>query len=183
MPMPDPNVVISKTNDLSPTGCPISHNAATFNPFEGPYQVDPAEALRWSRENEPVFYSPELDYWVITRFDDVKAVFRDNILFSPANVLEKITPAPKKAQDILNSYGYAMNRTMVNEDEPDHMERRRLLLDAFLPDALKKYEPAVRQLARDYIDRFIDKGKADLVGEMFYEIPPHHRAAFFGRAR
>ena len=41
-------------------------------------------------------------------------------------------------------YGYAMRRTMVNEDEPDHMERRRLLTDAFLPERLMDYEPTSR---------------------------------------
>ena len=157
--------------NLSPTGCPISEKAAAFNPFGPEYQQNPAETLRWAREEEPVFYSPELGYWVVTRYDDVKAVFRDNILFSPSIALEKITPAPAEAAEILKGYGYAMNRTMVNEDEPDHMERRRLLLDAFLPEALAKHEPAVRALARQYMDRFIDKGRADLIGEMFYEIP------------
>lgn len=156
---------------LSPTGCPISAQAAAFDPFSLAYQRDPAGTLAWAREEEPVFYSPELGYWVVTRYDDVKAVFRDNILFSPAIALEKITPAPPEAAAILQRYGYAMNRTMVNEDEPDHMERRRLLMDAFLPEALAKHEPAVRALARQYMDRFIDKGRADLVAEMFYEIP------------
>lgn len=156
---------------LSPTGCPISKNAAAFNPFSPEYQQDPAGMLRWAREEEPVFYSPELGYWVVTRYEDVKAVFRDNILFSPSIALEKITPAPAEAAEILKGYGYAMNRTMVNEDEPDHMERRRLLMDAFLPEALARHEPAVRALAREYMDRFIDKGRADLVSEMFYEIP------------
>ena len=111
---------------LSPTGCPISNNAASFDPFSLAYQRDPAGTLAWAREQEPVFYSPELGYWVVTRYDDVKAVFRDNILFSPSIALEKITPAPPEAAAILQRYGYAMNRTMVNEDEPDHMERRRL---------------------------------------------------------
>jgi cytochrome P450 len=156
---------------LSPTGCPISGNAAAFDPFSLAYQRDPAGTLAWAREQEPVFYSPELGYWVVTRYDDVKAVFRDNILFSPSIALEKITPAPPEAAAILQRYGYAMNRTMVNEDEPDHMERRRLLMDAFLPEALARHEPAVRALARQYMDRFIDKGRADLVAEMFYEIP------------
>ena len=155
----------------SPTGCPVSHRAAAFNPFAPGYQQDPAGTLKWAREEEPVFYSPELGYWVVTRYDDVKAVFRDNILFSPSIALEKITPAPAEAAEVLKRYGYAMARTMVNEDEPIHMERRRLLMDAFLPEALAKHEPAVRALARQYMDRFIDQGRADLVGEMFYEIP------------
>jgi len=155
----------------SPTGCPVSPRAAAFNPFEPGYQQNPAETLRWAREEEPVFYSPELGYWVVTRYDDVKAVFRDNLLFSPAIALEKITPATPEVIEILQRHGFAMNRTMVNEDEPDHMARRRLLMDAFLPDRLVSYEPVVRALARQYMDRFIDQGRADLVKEMFHEIP------------
>ena len=75
-----------------PTGCPISHGAAAFDPFSDGYQQDPPEYVRWAREQEPVFYSPQLGYWVVTRFDDIKAIFRDNITFSPSIALEKITP-------------------------------------------------------------------------------------------
>ncbi len=159
------------TDATSPTGCPVSARASAFNPFEGEYQIDPAEALRWAREEEPVFYSPEIGYWVVTRYEDIKSVFRDNILFSPAVALEKMTPSTPEAQSILQKYGYAMQRTMVNEDEPDHMARRRLLLDDFLPENLAKHEPAVRALTRRYMDRFIDRGHADLVSDIFYEIP------------
>ena len=155
----------------SPTGCPISARAAGFNPFSGAYQQDPGDALDWARRDEPVFYAPELGYWVVTRYEDVKAIFRDNILFSPAIALEKITPAGPEAMAILQRYGFAMQRTMVNEDEPDHMARRRLLLDDFLPENLAKHEPALRALTRQYMDRFIDRGHADLVADIFYEIP------------
>lgn len=159
------------TTGASASRCPISGKAAEFDPFEGPYQTDPADSLRWSRDEEPVFFSPKLGYWVVTRYEDVKAVFRNNLLFSPSIALEKITPAPPEAQDILKQYGYAMDRTMVNEDEPAHMERRRLLMDSFAPEALAKYEPSIREMTRRYIDRFIDKGKVDLVAEMLWEIP------------
>ena len=98
----------------SPTGCPISAKAAQFDVFGRDFQVNPAEALRWSRDKEPVFYNPKLGYWVVTRYQDVKAVFRDNILFSPSVALEKITPAPAEAEEILKSYGYALKRTLVN---------------------------------------------------------------------
>ncbi len=165
---------------VAPNGCPVSSDANSFNPFEASYMQAPGEYLRWSREKEPVFWSPQLGYWVVTRYEDVKAVFRDNILFSPSIALEKITPATPEVMQILQSYGYAMNRTMVNEDEPDHMERRRLLMDAFLPERLITYEPIVRNLAREYMDRFIDKGRADLVREMFYEIPLNIALKFLG---
>ena len=165
---------------LDPNGCPISAQAAAFNPFEPAYMRDPAQYLRWAREQEPVFWSPQLGYWVVTRYEDVKAVFRDNIVFSPAIALEKITPATPQVLEILKGYGFAMNRTMVNEDEPDHMARRRLLMDDFLPDRLIRYEPMVRDLARQYMDRFVDSGRADLVGAMFYEIPLNIALRFLG---
>jgi cytochrome P450/ferredoxin-NADP reductase len=165
---------------MAPNGCPISARAATFDPFGEDYLQAPGDYLRWAREQEPVFWSPQLGYWVVTRYEDVKAIFRDNLLFSPSIALEKITPATPEVTQVLQGYGYAMNRTMVNEDEPDHMERRRLLMDAFLPERLATYEPTVRALARQYMGRFIDKGRADLVREMFYEVPLNIALKFLG---
>ena len=69
--------------ERTPTGCPVSQRAADFDPFEDGYQQDPPEYVRWAREQEPVFWSPKLGYWVVTRYDDIKAIFRDNITFSP----------------------------------------------------------------------------------------------------
>lgn len=156
---------------MAPNGCPVSPKAANFDPFESAYQLDPPEALRWSRDQEPVFYSPKLGYWVVSRYADVKEIFRNNQIFSPAIALEKITPVSQEAQDTLKRYDYAMNRTLVNEDEPAHMERRRALMESFTLDELKHHEPMLQSLTQEYLDRIIDKGEADLVDEMLWEIP------------
>ena len=152
-------------------GCPFSARARNFDAFDAPFQADPAEALRWAREEEPVFYSEALGYWVVTRYEDIKAIFRDNITFSPSIALEKITPSTPEALEVLKRYDFGMNRTLVNEDEPVHMERRRALLDAFTPEALEAHAPMVRRLVREKLDKIIDRGRADLMAEMFWEIP------------
>ncbi len=160
--------------------CPISREAAEFDPFGDGYQQDPPSYVAWSRESEPVFYSPQLGYWVVTRYDDIKTIFRDNITFSPSVALEKITPTGDEANEVLASYGYGMNRTLVNEDEPAHMERRRALMEPFAPEHLADHEPMVRALVREYVDRFIDDGRADLVDQMFWEIPLTVALEFLG---
>ncbi|GAB3624242.1 cytochrome P450/oxidoreductase [Mariniluteicoccus endophyticus] len=160
--------------------CPVSHRAAEFDPFEGAYQVDPAEALRWSREEEPIFFSPKLGYWVVTRYDDVKAVFRDNETYSPAIALEKITPNSDEANEVLQSYDYGMRRSLVNEDEPEHMPRRRALMEPFTPEQLAGREEMVRRLARRAVDAIIDKGRADLVDDMLYAVPLEVAMHFLG---
>jgi len=155
------------------SGCPVhtSERAAAFDPFGDGYQQDPPEYVKWAREQEPVFFSPKLGYWVVTRYDDIKAIFRDNLTFSPSIALEKITPTGERANDVLASYGYAMNRTLVNEDEPAHMPRRRVLMEPFTPEALKSHEPMVRRLTREYVNRIINDGRADLVDQMLWEVP------------
>ncbi|MDT7950070.1 MAG: cytochrome P450/oxidoreductase [Acetobacteraceae bacterium] len=161
-------------NGAETVTCPMasrSRRAAQFDAFDEPYQIDPAEALRWSREREPVFYSDALGYWVVSRYAEVKAVFRDTANFSPSIVLDKVTPNSDAANAILARHDYAMNRTLVNEDEPAHMKRRRALMLPFAPEELAKHEPMVRRLTRQYVDRFIDRGQVDLVDAMLWEIP------------
>lgn len=160
--------------------CPFSARARNFDPFGAAYQADPAEALRWSRDAEPVFYSEAMGYWVVSRYDDIKAVFRDNITFSAANALEKITPATPEALDLLKREGYGMNRTLVNEVEPAHMARRRLLLDAFAPEALAAHAPMVRSLVREKLDGIIDRGHSDLVEDMLWDVPLTVALTFLG---
>lgn len=160
--------------------CPFSREAEEFDAFSDRYQSDPAEALRWSRDQKPVFFSPKLGYWVVSRYDDIKAVFRDNSIFSPRIALEKITPATPEAVEVLKTYGYAMNRTLVNEDEPAHMERRRVLMDHFFPENLEAKQEMVRRLTREKVDAFIDSGRVDLVEAMLYEVPLNVALHFLG---
>ncbi len=101
----------------TPGGCPVSANAAAFNPFEPAYMQAPAEYLRWAREQEPVFFSPQLGYWVVTRYEDVKAVFRDNLLFSPSIALEKNHPG--------HARGDVHPAALRLCDEPHHGQRGR----------------------------------------------------------
>jgi cytochrome P450/ferredoxin-NADP reductase len=168
------------SGEVAPNGCPVSMEAAAFDPFGQDYLLDPAEYLRWSRESEPVFYSPKIGYWVVTRYEDVRAIFRDNVTFSPAVALEKIMPVIEEAQEVLRGYDYGMSRTLVNEDEPAHMERRRALMHSFNPEQLVGLEPKARALARSYVDAFIDKGEVDLVDAMLWELPLSVALQFLG---
>ncbi|MFD7008047.1 cytochrome P450 [Rhodococcus jostii] len=155
----------------SPTGCPISHQAASFDPFRGAYQVNPGDALKLARKEEPVFYSPVLDYWVVTRYDDIKNIFKNPELFSAAITLEQITPVSEEAIEILDRYDFAPGPTIVNEDEPIHTERRRALMAPFEADQVEKLAPRITEVVTSYIDRFVTRGTADLVDDLFYEVP------------
>ncbi|BBY61905.1 cytochrome P450 [Mycolicibacterium helvum] len=155
----------------SPTGCPVSALATGFNPFEGSYQVDPGSSLQTARVEEPVFYSPLLDYWIVTKYEDAKQIFKNPDVFSASITLDQITPISMEAMQILGSYNFAPGPTIVNEDEPLHTRRRRLLMQPFQADNVTTLEPRIREVVNSYLDRVVAVGKADLVDDLLYEVP------------
>ena len=170
-PDPSPASACPVARSPAPTGCPFANQAAAFDPYTDAYMANPSELLRWAREEQPVFFSPKLGYWVLTRYEAIKDVFRDPHTYSPSIALESTEPPTEEALAILKSYGYALNRTLVNEDEPMHMARRRALMAPFTPEHLRQHEPMVRRLVSEAIDNFIDAGEADLFKRLTWHVP------------
>lgn len=157
--------------------CPFAQGEAEaalarpFDPFGRDYMEDPAGFVRRAAGERPIFFAPALGYWVVTRYDTIKAIFRDPWTFSPANVLEPVVPHSQEALAVLRRYGYAMARTLVNEDEPQHMQRRRVLMAPFTPEHLAAHEPFVRRLVREAVDGFVELGRVDLVERLLWPVP------------
>lgn len=165
---------MTKTNDaeqLSPTGCPVSHQAADFSFFQRDYQEAPAQALAWSRSSEPVFYNPESDYWVVSRYEDVKTVLSGFQKFSAAITLAPVTPPSAEAGEVLGKYGFNPCPALVDADPPFHRQIRKVNAPVFMPDKVQNLEEFIRTTTNRYIDAFIDKGRADLVADMLWDVP------------
>lgn len=145
--------------------------AARFDMFDSGYQSSPAQSLKEFRREKPIFFSEIMNYWVVTRYKDIKEIFRDPVLFSARNVLEKFTPNSPEADAVLKSYDYAMNKTLVNEDEPIHTERRRELLEAFSSPNLEALRETTRDLVKEQVDSFINDGKVELLSTLLWEVP------------
>ena len=54
---------------------------AGYDPFTDPQLTDPFPFFEQARA-VPVFYSPRLDYWVVTRYRDCREVLQNSKLFS-----------------------------------------------------------------------------------------------------
>ena len=72
-----------------PTACPVDHD---FDPLAADYLRDPYAVAARVRESTPVFYAPTLDMWVVSRMDDVEAVFSDHETFSGRIVQDPVFP-------------------------------------------------------------------------------------------
>ena len=81
-------------------GCPVTGLGEQFDPFAGDSSAWYA-FMRRAREEEPVFFSPILGYWVVTRFDDVMEVLHDSATYSSANTLVQIKPPCPAALQVM----------------------------------------------------------------------------------
>jgi len=56
------------------TECPVN---AGFDPLSPAFLADPFAVLSSLPRDVPVFYAPSIDYYVVTRYADIEAVFLD----------------------------------------------------------------------------------------------------------
>src|SRR5258708_34338517 len=69
--------------------CPFSDASADFDPFD---IDDPFSFYEWARAQAPGFFSDELQYYVVARHADIKAVFKDWRTFSSGDAQAPLRP-------------------------------------------------------------------------------------------
>lgn len=119
----------------------------------------------WARmarldEQPEIFWSPDLGgYWVVTRGPLIEEVFARGDLFSVRSVA--IPKQPNAPVLIPN-----------NLEPPEHGKYRRILTHRmFSPKALGEMADECRELVRETVDGFADRGEADFVAEFCTIIP------------
>jgi cytochrome P450 len=133
--------------------------------------TDPFPFYARARAETPIFYSAELDYWIVTRYADIRDIFRDPATFSSENTQTPYRQRPPEVQRILDDGGFSVVTGLSGRQPPDHTRLRGFIKQAFTPRRIASMEPVIRAIATDMIDPFADRGEADLVKELARELP------------
>jgi cytochrome P450 len=145
--------------------------AGWFDPFHNPYLADPYPFFAEARAATPVFYSPDLDYWVVTRYYDIRHIFQTPRLFSAGNTLAPLQPICPAAGHVLAEGAFRPIPTLTNLDPPGHSRVRRLTSVAFTPRRITAMEPFVRELTGRFLRERLSSGRADLVRDLAWDLP------------
>jgi cytochrome P450 len=148
--------------------CPHADLGRDFKPFD---LAEPFAFYARARAEAPIFYSPEIDYWVVTRYDDIRDIFRNPATFSSENTQSPFKPRPVTVQKILDDAEFANVSGLSGRQPPDHTRLRGFIKKAFTPRRVASLEPDIRSIATEMIDRFAGRGHADLVAELAHELP------------
>jgi cytochrome P450 len=154
---------------------------ARFDPLDPRFLADPDTVLARARREEPVFYSPVLRRWIVTRYDDVVAVLTDNARFSAQGTIAMPAEQLPAARAALAGRAYPFEiPALVNNDPPDHTRTRALTRRAFTRHRMAALAPRIEALADRLLDRIEPRGRSDLVSEFAQPLTLGTLAALMG---
>jgi len=129
------------------------------------------QTLNHARAESPVTYLPDIGYWAVSKYEDVKKILGDTENFSAEITLNPLVPFTEEVIALLKERNFTPRPTLSNNTRDDHARIRRHTQIAFAPRRMKTLEPYIRELVDKAVGKFIDDKRADLVGQLVYELP------------
>jgi cytochrome P450 len=135
---------------------PVTRAPLFYDPFAADTVADPYPWYRRLQDEAPLYRQEALDFWVLSRYDDVLAGARAHASLSSAEgIIYTRQPLPM----------------MLTMDPPDHTRLRRIVARDFTPSAVAPWQPLVEGLARDAVDRMLQEGTSDVVEAVASPLP------------
>jgi len=133
-----------------------------YDPYDVQINADPYSAFRGLREEAPLYYNEQHDFYALSRFTDVDRAIVDYETFSSARgaILELIKANIDMPPGVL-----------IFEDPPIHDVHRKLLARMFTPRKINDLEPKIREFCARSLDPLIGTSGFDFVADLGAQMP------------
>jgi cytochrome P450 len=133
----------------------------------------PFAAYQTLRDEQPVYLDPTTGMYVITRYEDLKAIARDPVLFSNMTNQFSNRESPVKPQidAMYREHDLEPVPAMVDNDPPQHTAIRKLVDYAFRVSRINALQDYIEDLCNELIDKFIARGEVEIVSELAIPLP------------
>lgn len=125
----------------------------TFDPYSPAVDADPFPYYRTLRDQQPCFWSPEANMWVLSRYADIIAAGRDWKTYSSARG-NLMTELPNRA-----------GATLGTTDPPRHDRLRGLIQHAFMKRNLESLAGPIRDIAAAAAQALNGQRRFDFIGD------------------
>ena len=142
-----------------------------FDPYDIGINADPYPTFRRLRDEAPLYYNAQHDFYALSRFADVTKALVDHETFSSARgaIIELI----KANIEIPPG-------TVIFEDPPIHDIHRKLLARMFTPRKVNALEPKIREYCAQALDPLVGTGRFDFVADLGAVMPMQVISALLG---
>ncbi|MFV8163194.1 cytochrome P450 [Mycobacterium sp. 134] len=142
-----------------------------FDPYDVEINANPYPTFARLREESPLYYNEQHDFYALSRFADVNKALVDHETFSSARgaIIELI----KANIDIPSG-------ALIFEDPPIHTVHRKLLARMFTPRKINALEPKIREFCAQSLDPLVGAGKVDFIKDFGAIMPMRVISALLG---
>jgi cytochrome P450 len=142
-----------------------------YDPWHADLNADPYPMFKRFRDEAPLYYNDQHDFYALSRFDDVNRTLVDQHSFSSARgaVLEIIKSGMEIPPGLL-----------IFEDPPIHDIHRNLLARAFTPRKINALEPMIRDFTQKCLDPLVGGDRFDFVKDLGAVMPLRVVSMLFG---
>jgi len=133
-----------------------------YDPYDVEIDADPYPVFRRLREEAPLYYNEQYDFYALSRYDDVERglVDRETNISGRGGILELIKANIEMPPGIL-----------IFEDPPTHTIHRALLSRVFTPRQVNGLEPRIREFCVESLDRLAGADRFDFVADLGAQMP------------
>ncbi len=142
------------TTDLQPVA---------YSPYAYEIHEDPYPVYARLRSEAPVYRNDELDFWALSRHEDVLAAFRNLDGFSNA---QGVSLEP-------SAFGPDAHKFMsfLALDPPRHTRMRSLVGKGFTPSKVAQMEEHIRAIALEHLEPALERGTFDFIADFAGKLP------------
>jgi len=113
------------------------------------------------RDEAPVYHSEQWGWYALSRFEDIRNVIRDHEVYRNF-----------EGMDIDDTAGGQLGAgSLPYMDPPRHGELRQIIQPWFLPRRINENEDSIRSVVRGLVDKWRERGHADLAQDLAWPIP------------
>ena len=136
-----------------------------FNPLDAAFLTDPAATVATAHAQFPVFYQPDLNLWVLTKYADITKALADYRTFSSRAVGR--LPVPDDLAALVPDYH--SDDIIIALDPPEHTAARAVMQKGFAKHVVDLMVPAAERISSMLIDRLADRGECNFIHDFAYE--------------
>lgn len=134
------------------------------------FYAAPDATFHRMRTEDPVYWHPQLESWILTRYEDIQYVIRDS-RFSVDRGGQIGKGGSLRTRDKLDYCNQFFGQWMVFSDPPRHTRLRTLVGKAFTPQLADSLQSAIACLANELIDAVQNVGRMDVIQDFAVPFP------------
>jgi len=133
-----------------------------FDPYDVELNANPYPVFRRLREEHPLYYNAQHDFYALSRFSDVNKALVDHEAFSSAR---------GAIVELIKANIEIPPGTVIFEDPPIHDVHRKLLARMFTPRKINALEPKIREFCTQSLDPLVGTERFDFITDFGAQMP------------